>query len=89
MSDVIDRESAAKMNIDQSMYDFRYDENDFYRNDPGLTEEIVLKLSKDKNDPEWKNLTEPEQKVAMQTFCNETGMRIFDLAGNVVAKRQS
>ena len=53
MSDVIDRESAAKMNIDQSMYDFRYDENDFYRNDPGLTEEIVLKLSKDKNDPEW------------------------------------
>ena len=29
MSDVIDRESAAKMNIDQSMYDFRYDENDF------------------------------------------------------------
>jgi len=53
MSDVIDRESAAKMNIDRSMYDFRYDENDFYRNDPGLTEEIVLKLSKDKNDPEW------------------------------------
>lgn len=44
---------------------------------------------KHKNDPEWKNLTEPEQKVAMQTFCNETGMRIFDLAGNEVTKPES
>ena len=53
MSEVIDRNSAAKIDIDTSMYDFRYNEKDFYRNDPGLTEEIVLKLSKDKNDPEW------------------------------------
>ena len=53
MSEVIDRNSAAKIDIDTSMYDFRYDEKDFYRNDPGLTEETVLKLSKDKNDPEW------------------------------------
>ena len=53
MNEVIDRNSAAKIDIDTSMYDFRYDEKDFYRNDPGLTEEIVLKLSKDKNDPEW------------------------------------
>ena len=44
---------------------------------------------KHQNDPKWENLTEPEQEAAMQTFCNETGMRIFDLAGNVVAKRQS
>ena len=44
---------------------------------------------KHKNDPEWKNLTELEQKTAMQTFCNETGMIIFDDDGNVVAKRQS
>ena len=53
MSEVIDRNSASKIDIDTSMYDFRYDEKDFYRNDPGLTEEIVVKLSKDKNDPEW------------------------------------
>src|SRR5574344_770068 len=39
--------------IDRSMYDFRYDEKDFYRNDPGLTEEIVAKLSDDKHDPAW------------------------------------
>ena len=44
---------------------------------------------KHKNDPEWKNLTEPEQKVAMQTFCNETDMIIFDLAGKEVAKPKS
>ena len=40
-------------------------------------------------DPEWENLTELEQKTAMQTFCNETGMIIFDDDGNVVAKHQS
>ena len=37
----------------------------------------------------WENLTEPEQKEAMQKFCNETRMIIFDDDGNVVAKRQS
>ena len=44
---------------------------------------------KHQNAPEWENLTEPEQKVVMQTFCNETGMIIFDNDGNKVAKRQS
>ena len=44
---------------------------------------------KHKNDPEWENLTESERKAAMQKFCNETGMRIFDLAGNEVAKPES
>ena len=44
---------------------------------------------KHQNDPEWENLTEPEQKEAMQKFCNETRMIIFDDDGNVVAKRQS
>ncbi|MBQ9495173.1 MAG: Fe-S cluster assembly protein SufB [Treponema sp.] len=53
MSEVIDRNTAANINIDTSMYDFRYEEKDFYRNDPGLTEEIVKKLSDDKNDPAW------------------------------------
>ena len=44
---------------------------------------------KHKNDPEWESLTELEQKETMQKFCNETGMRIFDLAGNEVAKPES
>ncbi len=39
--------------IDSSPYDFRYEEKDFYRNETGLTEDIVKKLSEDKNDPEW------------------------------------
>ena len=44
---------------------------------------------KHQNDPQWEKLTKLEQKVAIQTFCNETDMIIFDLAGNEVAKRQS
>ena len=44
---------------------------------------------KHQNDPEWGNLTEPEQKEAMQTFCNETYMIIFDNNGNIVAKPES
>ena len=44
---------------------------------------------KHQNDPQWKKLTKPEQKVAIQTFCNETDMIIFDLAGNEVAKPES
>ena len=40
--------------IDRSMYDFRYEENeDFYRIDSGLTPEIVETLSREKGDPEW------------------------------------
>ena len=41
---------------------------------------------KHKNDPKWESLTELEQKETMQKFCNETGMIIFDFAGNEVAK---
>lgn len=41
------------------------------------------------NSPEWGSLEEPEQKEAMQKFCNETRMIIFDNDGNKVAKRQS
>jgi len=39
--------------IDASPYDFKYGEEGFYRNKAGLTEEIVSKLSDDKNDPDW------------------------------------
>ena len=39
--------------IDASPYDFKYEEKGFYRNKQGLTEDIVRKLSEDKNDPDW------------------------------------
>ena len=41
--------------IDHSLYDFKDVENekDFYRMEEGLTEETVLKVSEEKNDPEW------------------------------------
>ena len=41
--------------IDRSLYDFKDIENekDFYRMEEGLTKETVLKVSEEKNDPEW------------------------------------
>ena len=39
--------------IDRSMYDFVKKEDDAYRTEEGLTPEIVLEISKEKNDPEW------------------------------------
>ncbi len=39
--------------IDRSLYDFRNEDTDAYRLKEGLTEEIVLKISKEKNDPDW------------------------------------
>ena len=41
--------------IDRSAYDFKDIENEkeFYRLKEGLTEETVLKVSEEKNDPDW------------------------------------
>lgn len=39
--------------IDRSVYDIRDEEHDAYRIEAGLTPEIVDKISKEKNDPEW------------------------------------
>ena len=39
--------------IDRSIYDFRYEENDAYKVEEGLTEDIVRKISSEKDDPEW------------------------------------
>ena len=38
---------------DRSLYDFIDEETDFYKVDEGLTEEIVNKISEEKNDPGW------------------------------------
>ncbi len=47
------KEKTYVDDIDRSMYDFRNDDTDAYRLDEGLNEEIVRKLSEEKNDPEW------------------------------------
>src|SRR5574344_2232530 len=48
-----EKDKTQVADIDRSLYDFKYDEKDFYRNESGLTEEIVAKLSDDKHDPAW------------------------------------
>ncbi len=49
----MEKERTEVNDIDRSMYDFRYSEDDFYRVDEGLTPEIVLQISKEKHDPDW------------------------------------
>ncbi len=39
--------------INRSVYDIKDEEKDAYRIDGGLTEDIVLKISEEKHDPEW------------------------------------
>ena len=47
------KEKTLVNDIDRSMYDFRYAEDDAYKVDEGLTPEIVDQISKEKNDPDW------------------------------------
>ncbi len=47
------KEKTEVKDIDRSMYDFRYSEDDAFKLDEGLTPEIVAQISKEKNDPEW------------------------------------
>ncbi len=46
-------EKTLVEDIDRSLYDFRYDEDDAYKVNEGLTKEIVLQISDEKGDPEW------------------------------------
>ncbi|MCR5177681.1 MAG: Fe-S cluster assembly protein SufB, partial [Lachnospiraceae bacterium] len=48
-------EKQIVADIDRSLYDFKdvEKESDFYRIEEGLTEDIVLQVSEEKNDPEW------------------------------------
>lgn len=50
-----DNEKSQIADIDRSLYDFRYEENDkdFYKIRAGLDESIVKKISDEKKDPEW------------------------------------
>jgi len=47
------KEKTYVEDIDRSLYDFRNEEKDTYRVESGLTPEIVLEISKEKNDPDW------------------------------------
>ena len=47
------KEKTYVDDIDRNMYDFRFEENDFYKVKEGLDPEIVKQISKEKNDPEW------------------------------------
>ncbi len=47
------KEKTIVSDIDRSMYDFRYDDSDAYKVEEGLTSDIVLQISEEKNDPEW------------------------------------
>ena len=47
------KEKTVISDIDRSMYDFRYSEDDAYKVNEGLTPEIVGQISDEKGDPEW------------------------------------
>ncbi len=47
------KEKTQVEDIDRSLYDFRYEDKDAYKVKEGLTEDIILQISKEKNDPEW------------------------------------
>lgn len=43
----------TKIEIDRSIYDHADQENSKYKANPGLTEELVREMSKQKNEPQW------------------------------------
>ncbi len=47
------KEKAEVKDIDRSLYDFRLEEKDAFKVKEGLTPEIVLQISEEKNDPDW------------------------------------
>ncbi|HAV01183.1 MAG: Fe-S cluster assembly protein SufB [Lachnospiraceae bacterium] len=47
------KERTELEELNRSMYDFRYEEEGFYRVKEGLTEDIVLEISREKHDPSW------------------------------------
>ena len=47
------KEKSQVADIDRSVYDIRDKEDDAYRMQEGLTPEIIDKLSKEKDDPDW------------------------------------
>ncbi|MBQ7990483.1 MAG: Fe-S cluster assembly protein SufB [Oscillospiraceae bacterium] len=48
-----EREKTQVADIDRTVYDMKNEDKDAYRFEGGLTREIVEKLSREKDDPEW------------------------------------
>ena len=50
-----DRKGELLADVERGLYDFREEENDedFYKVDEGLTEDIVRRISEEKHDPDW------------------------------------
>ena len=47
------KEKTRVKDVDRSIYDIKNKDNDAYRFDAGLDQDVVLKLSYEKNDPKW------------------------------------
>lgn len=66
------KEKSHVDDIDRSVYDIRDEEHDAYRIEAGLTPEIVDKISKEKNDPEWMH------EFRLKSLEIYNGMKIAD-----------
>ena len=47
------KQKTETFEINREIYDHFNEENLVYKAAPGLTEEIVREISRDKNEPEW------------------------------------
>ncbi len=74
------KEKTYVEDIDRSMYDFRNEDADAYRLNEGLSEEIVMQISKEKNDPEWmKELRLKSLKLYNEMDLPDWGPSLKDL----------
>ncbi len=75
-------EKTQVTDIDQSVYDFRFEESekDFYKVRKGLDESVVLRISEEKKDPEWvKELRLKSLKIFNSMNEPDWGPDIHDL----------
>ncbi|HBB43732.1 MAG TPA: Fe-S cluster assembly protein SufB [Treponema sp.] len=75
-------EKTQVADIDQSVYDFRFEESekDFYKVRKGLDESVVLRISEEKKDPEWvKELRLKSLKIFNSMNEPDWGPDIHDL----------
>lgn len=64
------KEKTNVEDIDRSIYDFRYSDEDSMKLEEGLTEKTVLELSETKDDPEWMR----DFRLSSLKIYNETPM---------------
>ena len=78
---------TAVEEIDRTIYDIHNEDADAYRLTTGLSREIVLKLSEEKNDPEWMR----DFRLQCLDIYNNTEMRDWgpDISGRGAGRRLS